>query len=421
MTTFENRRILAVDDNHAIHEDYRKVLIGKETDSDLDDVEALLFGDSDAEPKAAKENYTIDSAYQGQDAFEMVKQSLVDEKPYALAFVDVRMPPGWDGVETSRRIWEVDPTLPIVLCTAYSDHSWDDIVNKLGRTDQLLILKKPFDNVELRQLAASQTEKWRLAKIANLKTDQLEAIVQERTQEICATRDLMFYSLARLAESRDAKSGAHLERMQNYAGVLVKWLSQNGPYQAQINERFVNDLIRSSILHDIGKVGTPDSVLLKPGRLTADEFEVMKQHVTIGAEALDEAASLHPYCSFLKMAAAIARYHHEKYDGSGYPTGAVGDEIPLAARIVAVADVFDALTSNRVYRNADDPKIARDTINLDSGTHFDPAVVEAFNACWEQFVTPHHAPVTSDSLTSVPLDLSAANSLSAQPSEFDLT
>ncbi len=388
MIQFENHRVLAIDDNTSIHADYRKVLATNE-DNDLGEIESLLFGDDNAESNSQKNQvtYEIDSAFQGHEGLVMVEEAIKKGRPYAVAFIDIRMPPGWDGVETAMRIWEVDPDLPIILCTAYSDHSWEEITNQLDRADQLLILKKPFDNVELRQLAASQTEKWRLTKIANLKREELETLVDLRTKDFLATRDIMFYTLAKLAESRDAETGNHLDRMQQYTRILAEWLRDNGAYQETVDDQFVDDIYRSSVLHDLGKVGTPDSVLLKPGRLTPDEFEIMKEHVIIGADALDEAADMAECCSFLKMSAEIARFHHERFNGTGYPEGRSGFNIPLSARIVAVADVFDALTSDRRYRSAMDKLDVKEMINTESGEHFDPAVVEAFNACWEDLST----------------------------------
>lgn len=373
------QRILTVDDNQAIHEDYRKVLVPEPEDLDFAEDEAFLFGEST--PAVVRATYEVDSATQGEQAIEMVKQAIAENRPYCSAFVDVRMPPGIDGVETAARIWEIEPDLPIVLCTAYSDHTWEEIFATLGHSDQLLILKKPFDNIELRQMVASQTCKYHTTKLANLKMEQLEAMVEKRSEEITITRDVMFFILARLAESRDKETGEHLERITRITRILANWLSKNGPYQRSVSERFAIELERSSVLHDIGKVGIPDQVLLKPAQLTSDEFEVMKQHVDIGADALDEAAKLANNCDFLRIAAEIARYHHERYDGLGYPAGLAGDRIPLSARIVAVADVYDALTSVRVYKTAIPAQEACDYINSQSGQHFDPAVVEAFNAC----------------------------------------
>ena len=321
----EIRRIITIDDNPDILKDYRKVLLrGSEpVDEDFAAIEADLFGES-AKPNASKVKYDIDSASQGQQGFEMVRQSIENNHPYSCAFIDVRMPPGWDGIETVKRIWEIAPDLPVVLCTAYSDHSWEEISIQLSRTEQLLFLKKPFDSIELRQVAAAQTSRWCLARIANQKTEDLEAMVRERTKEISQTRDLVFYTLARLAESRDPETGEHLDRIQSYTRLLVNDLARNSCYANQIDHNFIDEVCRSSVLHDIGKVGIPDNILLKPGRLTSDEFEIMKTHAQIGAEALEDAAKHSDCCGFLKIAAEIARFHHEKYDGSGYPNGLIG-------------------------------------------------------------------------------------------------
>ncbi len=178
-----NRRILIVDDNEAIHADFRKILCGGEESSSLDSVREALFGDAPALASAAL-RYEIDSAYQGQEALELVRQADRKGRPYAVAFVDVRMPPGWDGVETVQRIWKEFPELEVVLCTAYSDYSWDEIVDRLGQCGRLLILKKPFDNIEVRQLACALTEKWTLEGAARWKLDDLERMVTDRTQEL---------------------------------------------------------------------------------------------------------------------------------------------------------------------------------------------------------------------------------------------
>ena len=296
------------------------------------------------------------------------------------------MPPGWDGIETVQRIWEVAPDLPVVLCTAHSDYSWDEIRTKLNRTDQLLILKKPFDPIELQQVAAAQVARSHLQMISQRTMDDLEAMVEVRTQEIAMTRDLVFFTLARLAESRDPETGEHLDRIQGYTRILGNTLSAKNLDGYQLDRRTIETIVRSSLLHDIGKVGIPDAVLLKPGRLTPDEFEIMKQHTQIGAEALEDASNKSECCEFLQTAAEIARYHHERFDGTGYPEGLSGNSIPLSARIVAVADVFDALTSERVYKKAMPPKDARALIESESGIHFDPVIVSAFSESWDQFM-----------------------------------
>ena len=380
-------RILTIDDNEAIHEDYRKVLSASTNNPRLTEATELLFGGTASKTSSNTDQfqYLIDSVFQGKQGVEHVRTSLEENRPYATAFVDVRMPPGIDGVETCKRIWEIDPNITLVLCTAYSDHSWEEISSQLDHTDKLLILKKPFDPLELRQIAAAQTARWNLSRIVDQHTQTLETSVLERTREISETRDLVFFTLARLAESRDPETGEHLERIEGYTRLLAQWLSKNGPYQDELTERFCEQICRSSILHDIGKVGIPDNVLLKPGRLTREEFEVMKEHARIGAEALEDSALQSDCSDFLSLAAQIARYHHEKFNGTGYPHGLSGTDIPLAARIVAVADVFDALTSERVYKKAMPVDEARMLILSESGVHFDPEIVAAFEGQWKSF------------------------------------
>ncbi len=212
---------------------------------------------------------------------------------------------------------------------------------------------------------------------------ELEYTLERRATEVVATRDVAVFALANLAESRDPETKEHLHRMRNYSRVLAEELQRRGPYTDRIDDQFVEDVFRSSPLHDIGKVGIPDAVLLKPSRLTLAEFEVMKRHTIIGADALEQAIAQNPCGGFLHMAIDVARYHHERVDGNGYPDGLSAEAIPLAARIVALADVYDALTSARVYKPAYDPAEAKRIIEQAAGKQFDPAVVEAFSARYE--------------------------------------
>ena len=183
-----NRRILLIDDNPSIHEDYRKILTASdEIDPEgLQSMEAVLFGGPRL-PVAAKVEFQLESASQGQEGLQKLTEALRLGKPYAAAFVDMRMPPGWDGLETIQHLWEVDPTLQIIICTAYSDRSWTEIRQALGNSDRVLILKKPFDSIEVLQCACTMTEKWTLMKLANLRTQKLEEMVNERTRDLLAT------------------------------------------------------------------------------------------------------------------------------------------------------------------------------------------------------------------------------------------
>jgi len=191
----QGRRILVIDDNRAIHDDFRKVLTTTNPQqSPLAEAEAVLFGE-----KARAEtrpSFQLDSAYQGQEGLALVQQSIKDHQPYAVAFVDIRMPPGWDGVETTQKLWEVDPNLQVVICTAYSDYSWDELIRKVGNSDRLLILKKPFDTVEVLQLANALSEKWRLHREVRRQMEDLEKTVTERTRQLQTTNDQLVAEIA---------------------------------------------------------------------------------------------------------------------------------------------------------------------------------------------------------------------------------
>ena len=185
-----NRRILLIDDNPAIHDDYRKILgvSSKSTDTSLMVMESALFGAPSPRESAAEAGgfpalFDLTSALQGVEAVKRVKEALEAKNPFAVAFVDMRMPPGWDGLETILRMWEVDPSVQVVICTAYSDRSWSEIRQSLGNSDQLLILKKPFDSIEVLQCACTLTEKWTLTQLAQLRMEGLEGIIKERTAE----------------------------------------------------------------------------------------------------------------------------------------------------------------------------------------------------------------------------------------------
>src|SRR5271156_2030355 len=179
----KNNRILVIDDNPSIHEDFRKILLKPaNAPNDLAEDEAALFGDTAAPFQLPV--FEIDSAHQGQEGLDLIEKSLRENRPYAMAFVDVRMPPGWDGVETTAKIWQKYSDLQVVICTAYSDYSWEEMLKRLGYSDRLVILKKPFDTIEVLQLAISMTEKWRLYQAAKLHLDDLEKLVQERTLKL---------------------------------------------------------------------------------------------------------------------------------------------------------------------------------------------------------------------------------------------
>ena len=199
------------------------------------------------------------------------------------------------------------------------------------------------------------------------------------------TKDIVIFSLAKLAESRDTETGNHLERIRHFSRLLAEELAQmeNNPFK--INTLYIENIFLTSPLHDIGKVGIPDSILLKPARLTAEERQAMTEHCRIGYNTLHDALEKYPHTDYLQMGAEIALHHHEKFDGRGYPEQLKGNDIPLAARIVALADVYDALTSKRTYKDPYSHDTAREMIRAEKNVHFDPLVVDAFLRCEQRF------------------------------------
>jgi response regulator RpfG family c-di-GMP phosphodiesterase len=407
-TAAVNRHVLVVDREASTHETFRSILCPH------------AGGAGAGQGEASPNRFVVEAVDCGEKAVLGVERAIRERRPFAVVFMDIEAPSGWNGVETVSRLWEVDPDLHVVMCVAGSEAA-ADIVDRCGESDRLLILKKPFSPIEVRLLAAALCEKWNSAERARVemrnlvtwmdnsqrvlhllqeshsaleaahlaaknRATKLAMLVQQRTVEAIGTRDIAVLTLSKLAESRDPETGLHLERMRSYTQLLADHLSRRGPYAGQLDSRFLEDLFRASPMHDIGKVGIPDEILLKPGPLTPDEFEIMKQHTTIGATALGQVAQQSDYANFLHMAGGIARSHHERWDGRGYPDGLRGEAIPLPARIVALADVFDAMTSVRVYKDAIIPDQARWMIETHEAGHFDPAVLEAFQSCYDEFL-----------------------------------
>ena len=224
-----------------------------------------------------------------------------------------------------------------------------------------------------------------LTKPVNKQELMLRMKAGERLLNLQA-KEILVFALAKLTEARDQETGAHLERMREYSRLLAQQLMKQGGYPETINRRFIDNLYETSPLHDVGKVGIPDAILLKEGRLTEREYEVMKEHTVIGYKTLHEVAAQSSNGRYLQMAADIACSHHEKWDGAGYPRGLVGEAIPLAARIVALADVYDALRSKRVYKPAFSHEETAQAIIKEAGKHFDPLVVEAFRQIQKDFM-----------------------------------
>ncbi|MBI4829739.1 MAG: response regulator [Nitrospinae bacterium] len=328
------------------------------------------------------QGFKVVTAHGGREALDLAIERRLD---LDLLITDLMMP-GVDGMEVTRALKANPRTrhIPIILLTA-KQRERGDVARGLdmGAEDYLT---KPIDAMELLARVRSALRQKGLQDELARVNENLAQLIEERTIEVLLTRNAAIFGFAKLAEYRDPETGGHLERIRNYTRALALELSRDPAYAGQVDEEFVATIFESSVLHDIGKVGIPDNVLLKPGKLTPEEFEIMKTHAMIGGDALASSARRIGDDSFLSMGRDIAYFHHERWDGAGYPRGLKGDEIPLAARIMALADVYDALVSKRVYKEAMPHEQARDIILANDGAHFDPAIVRAFRAVENMFV-----------------------------------
>jgi putative two-component system response regulator len=338
------------------------ILVADETESNIE-LLVSIFSEQEAR--------TL-SACDGTEAFEIIKERAQD---IDLMVFDIRMP-GMDGVKLTEKIRampEMQQT-PIILITDNENNSEQlELGMEAGADDYL---QKPIMPMEL--LVRSRSI------IRQKKMQELKVV--ELNNEIIGHRDVAMFGWAKIAEYRDPETGSHLKRIQEYTFALAKRLQNKGPYQDSINQAFVFNIHDASPLHDIGKVGISDEILLKPGRLTTEEFEIMKTHTVKGSRILDEADQRLVGSPLIGMARDIALSHHERWDGSGYPEGLKGEETPLSARIMALADVYDALVSKRVYKDAIEHEDVLEIILESTGSHFDPAVVEAFAEISDMFV-----------------------------------
>jgi putative two-component system response regulator len=308
--------------------------------------------------------------------------ALIQEGPVpALVLSDIEMP-RLSGLDLLRRLKALDGTIQVVMVTGVQDLATVRTCLQEGAYDYLV---KPFELEDLANTVERALERSRLIRQNAQYRLHLERMVQEQTEEIRETRDMALLTLAKLAESRDSETGHHLERMAEYSRHLAEEL-RAGAYGPQVTPEFVEHLYKSSPLHDIGKVGIPDAILLKPGPLTAGEFAIMQTHTTIGGDTLRAVIEKFRPRTFLTMGMEIAYGHHERWNGSGYPGGRRGTEIPLAARIVALTDAYDCITSVRPYKPVFDHAEAVRRVVVDREKHFDPVLVDAFLRCQQGFL-----------------------------------
>lgn len=334
------------------------------TDLDRKDAKILLVDDELVNLKL------LDKLLRGQGYNNLISvqdsRRVVDccraEQP-DLILLDINMP-YLDGFDVMAQLRESSDALlpPIIVLTAQNSRDFMLRALSAGARD---FVTKPFDRVELLMRVESQLDVQMAHRIVNDRRTELEALVQERTEMLNKTRLEIVRRLGRAAEYRDNETGYHILRMSQTSMLLAKSLGWS--------EQQCELMLNASPMHDVGKIGIPDAILLKPGKLDAGEWQVMQTHTTVGAELLSDGGS-----ELLELARIIALHHHEKWDGSGYPMGLKGEKIPQAARIVAVADVFDALTSSRPYKKAWPVEEAVALIRNESGSHFDPQVVDHF-------------------------------------------
>jgi len=348
----------------------RRVLVVDDTPSNLELVSSLL-----------RDSYNVLVANSGTRALELLERGSIPD----LILLDVMMPgmSGFDVMEQLRN-HETWRDIPVIFVTAMNEIEDETRGLDLGAVDYIM---KPITPAVLAARVATQLELKSARDALKYRAEFLDREVARRTHEVETIQDVTVLAMASLAESRDHETGNHILRTQYYVKALAEKLAENPKFQTFLDDKNIRKLFKSAPLHDIGKVGIPDNILLKAGKLTTEEFEIMKTHTTIGYESIVRAESaLGQSLDFLQFAKEIALYHQEKWDGSGYPEGLSGDAIPLSARLMALADVYVALISKRVYKPAFSHEKAVAIILAGAGSHFDPDVVDAFESITEQFV-----------------------------------
>ncbi len=327
-----------------------------------------------------KDLYRVKIANGGEKALAIAGS----ETPPDLILLDIMMP-GMDGYEVCRRLKADHAThdIPVIFLTAMTGAEEEEMGLRLGAVDYIT---KPISPATVMARVETHLKLKASSDFLRDKAEYLETEVARRTREISAIQDVTILAMASLAETRDSDTGNHIRRTQHYVRALATTLKDHPRFASHLDDGVIDMLFKSAPLHDIGKVGIPDRILLKPGRFEPHEFEIMKTHTTLGRDAIEHAErSLGTPVAFLAMAKEIAYAHQEKWDGSGYPAGIGGDDIPVAARLMAVADVYDALISRRVYKDGMSHDKAVQIIKDGRGSHFDPDIVEAFLALEDEF------------------------------------
>jgi putative two-component system response regulator len=310
------------------------------------------------------------SAFEGMD--------LAEATPPDLILLDISMP-ALDGYQVCK-LFKMNSKLKDIPVIFMSGLDSTDVKVRAFQAGGVDYITKPF---QIRELQARVGTHLNLCSLSYKL--EFHKMAEEKVRDVLEAQHATIFALAKLAEHRDCDTGAHLERVRNYCRLLAEQLYHDSSYSSQLSDEFVQCIQFASPLHDIGKVAIPDSILLKPGKLSDEEFEMMKKHTVVGAETLQVVSNEYTGNIFIGMGIEIALYHHERWDGNGYPNGLAGGNIPLSARITALADFYDALCSDRCYRKAFDHDSVKTMILEGDGTHFDPEVVKAFIILEDEF------------------------------------
>lgn len=328
--------------------------------------------------EALCEDYEISVALDGKTALEVIEQERPD-----LILLDIMMPE-MSGYDVCRELKNNGnfKDIPVIFLTAMSDISFKTKAFEMGGVDYIT---KPFEIKEVKARVFTHLSLSRAKKEKELQNKILEEKVYERTKELLLLQDGTIEVVASLAEYRDPETGGHITRTKEFIRVLANQMNENNIGRPLFSNADIDMLCKTAPLHDLGKIGISDTILLKPGRLTDDEFEIMKGHTVIGYEAIRTISNRVGSKEFLRYALEMSRSHQEKWDGTGYPDQLKGRQIPISGRLMAVADVYDALISKRPYKEPFSHTKAVEIINEGSGHHFDPEIVEAFNQVKEEF------------------------------------
>ncbi|MGY4494572.1 response regulator [Pseudomonas sp. TE3610] len=355
-----------------------------------------------------KDRYRIKAANSGEKALRILESDPLPD----LILLDIMMP-GLSGYEVAERLKSSPRTcgIPIIFLTAMATIEDEILGFEMGAVDYIT---KPISPPLVLARVDTQLKVKAAADFLRDQNDFLEQEVQRRTREVMAIQDVTIHAMASLAETRDNETGNHIRRTQHYIRLLADLLREHPRFRHFLDEDTIRLLFKSAPLHDIGKIGIPDHILLKPGRFTPEEFEIMKTHTTLGRDAIQHAENqLGVKVDFLRLAKEIAYSHQEKWDGSGYPEGLAADDIPISARLMAVADVYDALISRRVYKPGMPHEQAVGIIREGRGSHFDPDICDVFVANAGRFREISER--FSDTDQDMAKQLATLNSIAQQP------